>query len=307
MSEVLELNLKDLLAILKWNLKRGIRMFRIGSSLVPFAGHAQFDIEWQAMHPQLWEKIRILVATENIRLSMHPGQYTILNTPSKTALADTIKELEWHAQALERLAPGKGTLVLHVGGVYDDKKKALFRFQERFPSLPLVIQNTLCIENDDKSYNALEVLELCKVIGRPMIFDIFHHKLNHSYPYYATPFPDLLEEIMKTWEGINVPKLHLSTQKSGTLTGHDDIIWQADFEELLYWMDKIGEEQPYDVMLEAKHKERALLKLTGEKIPLSPKEKRMKDRETKRRKRAKEASVKLEEKKKIDLQKAQKL
>ena len=72
---------------------------------------------------------------------------------------------------------------------------------------------------------------------------------------------DLLDRAMATW-GRRVPKLHLSSHKPGTRTGHADYLDMGDVDRLLDLMDGVGgADDPYDLMLEAKKKEQAVLEV----------------------------------------------
>ncbi len=256
--QTIQKNLDDLQKILSWNVAQGIRLFRVGSSLIPFASHQSFTLDWLNTFQDQLHTIRQFVQANNIRLSMHPGQYTVLNSYTPKVLEDSVRELEWQAQVVSTLDPEQGILVLHVGGAYGNKEESLRRFEENFHKLlsPL-IQQRLTIENDDTTFAADEVLILCRNLGIPMIFDLFHHKCLYSASRWQEDLEKMLDKIIDTWKG-RVPKLHLSSQKPGTRTSHADYIAQDDFDELQDWMEKIHPNEVYDLMLEAKSKEKAV-------------------------------------------------
>ena len=128
--------------------------------------------------PMKWPRFAPFVEANNLRLSMHPGQYTILNAQRPEVVAAAVRELEYHAAFLAATDPRSGTMTLHVGGAYGDKAAALARFAANFPRLSLEAQSRLTLENDDRTFSAGEVLGLCETLGTPMIFDFLHHKLN---------------------------------------------------------------------------------------------------------------------------------
>ena len=143
-----------------------------------------------------------------------------------------------------------------MGGAYGDKTVALQRFSDNFQRLSQTAQQRLTLENDDTTFDANDVLSLCQRLGVPMIFDIFHHQCLPGRENWQEGLPELLEQVVETWQG-RVPKLHISSQKSGTRTTHADYITQDDFDELQQWMGKVRPGQSYDLMVEAKMKEQA--------------------------------------------------
>jgi UV DNA damage endonuclease len=251
-------NLESLQNILSWNVAQGIKLFRVGSSIIPFASHTLFTLDWETIFKDKLLEIRQYVHQNGLRLSMHPGQYTVLNSLNPKVISDSVRELDWQARLISTLDPVQGLLVLHVGGAYGDKQTAIRRFEENFYQyLTPLIQQRLTLENDDTTFSTDDVLPLCQKLGIPMIFDLFHHKCFHTGEDWQDGLTEKLELIVDTWKG-SVPKLHLSSQKPGTRTSHADLIEQRDFDELQDWMDNIYNEGVYDLMIEAKLKEQAV-------------------------------------------------
>jgi UV DNA damage endonuclease len=251
-------NLESLQKILSWNVSQGIKLFRVGSSIIPFASHPLFTLDWENAFKEKLGEIHRFVQANGLRLSMHPGQYTVLNSLNQKVIDDSVRELEWQAKLINILDPVQGLLVLHVGGAYGDKQTAIARFEENFhKSLSPQVQQRLTMENDDTTFSADDVLPLCHRLGIPMIFDLFHHKCLHTGEDWQDGLTEKLELVIDTWKG-KVPKLHLSSQKPGTRTSHADFIEQHDFDELQDWMEHVQTEGVYDLMIEAKLKEKAV-------------------------------------------------
>lgn len=256
-------NLDDVVRALRWNAERGIRFFRVSSDLVPFATRADFPFDWAEAFAWKLREIRALVKAEGLRVTSHPGQYTVLNAWREEVAAEAVAELEHQARVLELIDPRQGTMTLHVGGAYGDRPTALARFEQNLARLSDGARARLVVENDDKTFTLEEVVGLGERTGLPVVVDLFHHQCNPSGPTWDAGLGDLLARAMATW-GRRVPKLHLSSRRPGTTTSHADYVEPADFETLLALMrDVPPEDAPYDLMLEAKAKERALLALLG--------------------------------------------
>jgi sugar phosphate isomerase/epimerase len=161
-------NFAALQEILKWNVQHGIRLFRIGSSIIPFASHEQFTLDWASAFAGEIATIRQYVKDNGLRLSMHPGQYTVLNSPNPKTLADSVREIEWQTRLVSELDPEQGVAVLHIGGAYGDKEKAIDRFAEHFHRyLSDTARSRLVIENDDVTFTLDDVLSLHEMTGSP--------------------------------------------------------------------------------------------------------------------------------------------
>ena len=262
-------NLADVLAALRWNVDHDIRFFRVSSDLIPFGPLDAFPFDWAEAFDWQFREIRRFVKAEGLRVTSHPGQYTVLNSPREKVVQDSVDELDFQAQVLKRMDP-KGTMTLHVGGAYGDKEAALDRFAQNLDRLSDDARARLAIENDDTTYTLAETVALAERTGLPVIVDLFHHILNPGGEVDGEGRPvqtwdhglvDLLDRAMATW-GKRVPKLHLSSHKPGTRTGHADYLAMPDVDQLIELMDGVGDpEAPYDLMLEAKKKERAVLEV----------------------------------------------
>ncbi len=274
---VITQNLEDVRDALRWNVEHDLRFFRISSDLIPFGPLPEFPFDWAEAFDWLFRDIRRLVKAEGVRVTSHPGQYTVLNSPREEVVENSVAELDFQAQVLKLM--GGDTMTLHVGGAYGDKAAAMDRFAQNLDRLGDEARGRLAIENDDTTYTLEETVGLAERTGLPVIVDLFHHKLNPgtgtatanpSGETWDAGLGELMERAVATW-GTRAPKLHLSSHKPGTRTGHADYLSMDDVDELVEVMAGVGgADAPYDLMLEAKQKEIALLEVrhyleTGER------------------------------------------
>ncbi len=199
----------------------------------------------------------IIVKKNNFRISAHPDHFTLLNSPREEVFEASIKDLEYHHNIFESMGLDKrAKLVLHIGGRYKSKEVSVQRFMEKFSSLPEHLKERIILENDDKTYNTMDVLEICKKVNVPMVLDIHHHWCNNKGDIIT-----LLEPIFNTWnkEGLP-PKIHLSSPKNEkNYRSHADNIKTEFFIEFLNKAKEINRD--FDVMIEAKNKDLALFNL----------------------------------------------
>jgi len=179
--EVLEQNILDLRKILENNKKLNISLFRISSDIVPLGSHSINDIEWYNHFGKELNEIGRYIKKCGMRVSMHPGQYTVLNAEKEEIVIKAIKDLEYHTKLLDSLGvDSSNKIVLHIGGGYGDKSASIDRFIENFKRLSKSVKDRLVIENDGTIFNIEDVLLVSDKINIPVIFDNLHHLCNHE-------------------------------------------------------------------------------------------------------------------------------
>jgi len=263
LRKIAQKNIRNSLRILIYNKATDIKVYRFTSKIIPLATHPLVQ-HWDYCSELKDEFIEIgnFVKENGFRVSAHPDHFTLINSPKEHIFYESLKDLEYHANIFEAmgLEEAKYKLVMHVGGVYKDKKTSMQNFKNNFHRLPDRVRKRIILENDDKSYTASEVLELCKELSIPMVFDVHHHKCVNN----GERIEDLLEEIFHTWEGESwPPKIHFSSPKSEKdFRSHADYVQLEEFLQFLQAARLINRD--FDVMLEAKNKDNALLKLSSE-------------------------------------------
>lgn len=274
--EISKDNLQALERLLIYSSKRNIRLFRISSDMIPFASSDKVNIPWQKHFKQELSTLGQFARNNHIRLSMHPGQYTVLNSPDSKVHEQAVAELCYHADFLTALGMGSDCkLILHVGGVYGDKDRAKARFVERAKDLDKRIKDRLVIENDERCFHIADVLEISAKTGLPVVFDNLHHRINP--PLASGTDLDWICRALGTWKDMDgQPKIHYSQQALGQRLGaHTQTIAAPEF---LTFYQALGERvatenslKTPDIMLEVKDKNISAVKLIaclqGDKTP----------------------------------------
>lgn len=254
-DECVSSNLKDLMGILQWNFQNDIYMFRISSDIIPFGSHSINNIKWWRTFKEELSECGKFIKTNDIRVSMHPGQYTVLNSPREEVVEKSIADLEYHCRFLDAMEVDyKNKIVLHVGGVYGNKLSAMEIFKSNFNRLSGSLKKRLVIENDDKSYTIEEVLGICKELGIPAVFDNLHHKLNPC----SLEWEYIISRVKSTWKAEDgLVKFHYSDQDMEKKGGaHSKSVITKNF---LSYMESI-KDLDADIMLEVKDKEISAIK-----------------------------------------------
>lgn len=260
LREIIEHNLLVLEKSIDYNIKNQIKMFRVSSSLIPFGSSSLNTLDWQQEFKAVFRRIRHKISQHAIRISMHPGQYTVINSPDPLVVKSSIAELDYHAKIIEFLAPtANSKMILHIGGIYNDKQAAMQRFIDVYQNeLSDSIKRYLIIENDDRLYTIEDALLISNQTGIPVVFDNLHHAINPSLQTQS--MSKILESVVNTWKTIDgKPKMHYSQQAKGKRIGaHSDTInlkiFMDDFRNIYDLVD-------VDIMLEVKDKNRSAIKV----------------------------------------------
>lgn len=262
LDELIDHNLEVLEGMIDYNIKHHITMFRISSSLIPFASSPVNTLDWQDRFQERIGSVREKIIGSGMRISVHPGQYTVLNALDPDIVQRAVAELEYHADILQSMGGDNqnSKMILHIGGIYGDKDAAMQRFVDVcHHQLSARIRKHLIIENDDRLYTIADVLAISRQTGLPVVFDNLHHHVNP--PQADKTDTQWLQEAMATWRlEDGRPKMHYSQQAPNKRAGaHTDTIYIREFLDYYH----ILPQQPIDIMLEVKDKNRSALKVNA--------------------------------------------
>jgi len=255
LAELCRANADALLASLGFCATHGIGAFRINSQILPIkthpeAGYAMAELPGGRGIIRRFRECGALARERDVRLSFHPDQFVVLNSPNDRTLAHSLAELDYQADVAEWV--GADTINIHGGGAYRDKADALRALRRNIERLPPRVRSRLTLENDDKVYTPADLLPVCADMGVPLVYDVHHHRC----------LPDGLsieaatERAVATWK--REPLFHISSPLEGWAgpkpERHHDYINPADFPGA--W-----KQRRLTVEVEAKAKELAVLRL----------------------------------------------
>lgn len=250
-------NLHALERMIDYNIQNRIRLFRISSDIIPFASSPVNTVPWAEAFAEQLDTIGQKIIRSGMRVSMHPGQYTVLNSPSEQTATSAAMELAYHARFLDSLGVNSThKIILHVGGAYGDKPAAMERFASRYAALDDAAKARLVIENDDTLYHVEDVLAIGRANGIPVVFDNLHNAVNPSPLSESDRY--WVSECAKTWSARDgAQKIHYSQPDPEKKMGaHSQSI---SIEGFLSYLNAISPLHP-DVMLEVKDKNISALK-----------------------------------------------
>jgi UV DNA damage endonuclease len=255
-------NLRDVLTIMDWNEENGIKLYRMSSEMFPHKSNSliePYDFDFAI---DLLKNIGKKSKQYNQRLTFHPGQYNVIGTPNEKSFQQTIQDLSYHATVLDLMELGKDSvIVIHGGGIYGNKEETKHRWIQQFHLLPNNVKERIVLENCEKCYSIIDCLEISNTLNIPVVFDTHHFECyKQLHPLEAFNEPNFyMKNVLDTWLKRDIkPKFHISEQGSGRCGHHSDFV-ETIPKYLLEIPTKYGVH--IDIMIEAKMKEQAIIRL----------------------------------------------
>jgi len=200
--------------ILTYLHRHQIHFYRLAGQLAPYLTHPQMP-HFHGQIDESREELAIigdLARQLEIRLTMHPGYYIQLSSPEPSRVARSQHELERCSALLDAMGLGpESVIVVHVGGVYEDKAASMARFVRAFLALKGAVRQRIVVENDERSYDMADLLWIHHRTGIRLVFDLLHHRCHNRS---GVPVLDALHSALATWPADQQPKIHLSSSRT---------------------------------------------------------------------------------------------
>lgn len=193
-------------------------------------------------------------AADGLRIVLHPDQFVVLSSDSPDVLANSLKIMRMHALVFDLLGlPRSSWAAMTLHGGKGDRSERLIQV---INELPDEIRSRLVLENDEKTYSAAQILNICRRAGVPMVFDAHHHVCKARLTSYDDPsVGEMVAAARETWPVPAWQMVHISNGKEFfNDPRHSDFINEmpASYRDVL-WIE-----------VEAKSKEEAIEKLPAQ-------------------------------------------
>lgn len=257
-------NAGDIVKMLRWNDRYGIKFLRLSSEMFPFASHEVYGYKLAPFASEALAEAGRMAAELGHRLTTHPGQFTQLGSPRKEVISASIRDLEYHCELLDLLKLPEqqnrdAVMILHMGGVFGDKGATIARFKENYVKLSQGIKSRMVLENDDVCYSVHDLLPVCEELNIPLVLDYHHHNIIFDAEKIREGTLDIMalyDRIRATWtrKGIT-QKMHYSEPTPAAITGRQ----RRKHNPRVATLPPCP--QDMDLMIEAKDKEQAVFEL----------------------------------------------
>jgi len=264
-----------------------LRMLRISSDLLPVYTHDEFRDFWRqpevvsALEKRFGE-VGDLARTHNIRLSFHPGQFTVLASDNPGIVERSIEEFEYHTNMARWMGYGKKFQDLKIN-VHISGKQGPDGIRKAYQKLSPEARNCITIENEENSWGLDDCLTITDLV--PIVLDIHHHWIREGE--YIDAKDDRVKRVIDSWRGVR-PTCHYSVSREDYLIDHDRTT-APDYSQLLldgykkqklrahsdfYWNKNVNEWalsflETHDIMCESKGKNLASFELAKQAKELS--------------------------------------
>ncbi len=201
------------------SLPQELRMVRLGSDCLPVYTEPTWGYYWRlgdvkSYCEREFAKVGEAARRLDVRLSFHPGQFTVLASDSDEIVSRSIEEFEYHADMARWMGYGKSfqdfKINVHIAG-----RRGPDGIKAVLPRLSTEARNCITIENDEMSWGIDASLELSKHLA--LVLDIHHHWINSGEYIEATD--DRFKRIIDSWRGVR-PVIHYSVSREDCLINH---------------------------------------------------------------------------------------
>ena len=192
---------------------------RISSDILPMYTHKKWKFLYNDITLRNLIESKLLIAgniarKNNVRVSMHPGQWTVLASESDNIVNNSIDEFEYHVYLLTSMGYCKSfqdaKCNVHVSG-----KKGITGMISAYNRLSPEARNVITIENDEITNGLETCLELANTI--PVVLDVHHHYIKTGE--YIDVSDKRVKQVIDSWQGVR-PAMHLSQSREDLLVDH---------------------------------------------------------------------------------------
>ena len=253
-------------------LDENLRMVRLSSDMLPVYTQSDWSYFWRRSDVRDYcERNFISIGdharSHGVRLSFHPGQFTVLASVNPGIVDRSIDEFEYHADMARWMGYGKSfqdfKINVHISG-----KEGPEGIRRAHARLSPEARNCITIENEENAWGLDDCLTISDIV--PIVLDIHHHWIREGE--YINSNDERVTRVVDSWRGVR-PTCHYSVSREDVLVNHDTVN-RPELESLLtegykkqklrahsdfYWNTAVNEWalsflDRFDIMCESKGK-----------------------------------------------------
>ena len=222
--DIMEHNIAAVYRLVQYvgNLPTELHMVRLGSDILPVYTQQDWSYFWQkpdvkAYCEREFSKVGDLARAFDVRLSFHPGQFTVLASVTPDIVDRSIEEFEYHVDMARMMGFGQEFMDMKIN-VHISGKQGADGIIAVLPRLSPEARNMITIENDEMCWGLDESLKLADHLA--LVLDIHHHWIRDEE--YIRPNDDRVKRVIESWRGVR-PAMHYSYSRCEHLPQRDDI------------------------------------------------------------------------------------
>jgi len=196
-----------------------LRMVRLSSDILPVYTESSWRYFWRlpdvrAYAERYFAQVGEIARDRDVRLSFHPGQFTVLASDNPEIVNSSIEEFEYHVDMVRWMGYGKQfqdfKVNVHIAG-----RAGPAGIRAALKRLTPEARNTITIENDEITWGIESSLELADDLA--LVLDIHHHWIHTGE--YIEANDDRIKRIIDSWRGMR-PVIHYSVSREDCLVEH---------------------------------------------------------------------------------------
>lgn len=267
-------------------LDEDLRMVRLSSDILPVYTESSWSWFWRTTDvrdyaERHFRRVGDLARENNVRLSFHPGQFTVLASADDAIVNRSIEEFEYHADMARWMGYGRTfqdfKINVHISG-----RRGPEGIRQVYGRLSPEARNCITIENEEISYGLDDCLTISDIV--PIVLDIHHHWIREGE--YISLLDNRVQRVIESWRGVR-PACHYSVSREDVLVDHcsntmpdmADLLEKGYKKQKLrahsnfYWNKPVNEwalsfREKFDIMCESKAKNLASQALYQEAVKL---------------------------------------
>lgn len=219
--ELMEHNIKSIRLLVErvGTLDENCKMVRLSSDVLPV--YTQQDWSWFWRLPDVrsycereFRKVGDMARSSDVRLSFHPGQFTVLASDNPDIVSRSIEEFEYHVDMVRWMGFGQSFQDFKVN-VHISGRQGPAGIRAALKRLSPEARNTITIENDENKWGLEHSLELANDCA--LVLDIHHHFIREGE--YIQSTDDRVSRVIDSWRGVR-PVIHYSVSREDLLVDH---------------------------------------------------------------------------------------
>ena len=202
------------------NLEKNLRMVRLSSDILPVYTQSDWSYFWHRSDvisycESAFKSVGDIARALDVRLSFHPGQFTVLASENPGIVDRSIEEFEYHADMARYMGFGLSFQDLKIN-VHISGKQGPAGIRRAYQRLSTEARNCITIENEENSWGLNDCLSIADVV--PIVLDIHHHWIREGE--YISANDLRVSQVVDSWRGKR-PTLHYSVSREDYLIEHD--------------------------------------------------------------------------------------
>lgn len=201
-------------------LDENLRMVRLSSDILPVFTEPSWSFFYRLPDVRNYaerhfRRVGDLARANNVRLSFHPGQFTVLASDNPDIVNRSIEEFEYHVTMAKWMGFGNEfqdfKINVHISG-----RQGPEGIRKAYKRLSPEARNCITIENEEISYGLDDCLTISDIV--PIVLDIHHHWIREGE--YINPSDLRVQKVIDSWRGRR-PVCHFSVSREDVLVNHD--------------------------------------------------------------------------------------